>query len=72
MGNDLFCRDADARVIATTLVADAQLKSDAIRRRLADVARELRAHAATAEAGSEHLLNLANRFERHSQAGETE
>lgn len=70
MGQDLRERQAEEQAKAAALMTDAQLKSAAIRRRLAVVAQELRAYAATAANGNETLLNLANRFERQSRAGE--
>ena len=61
---------AGERVAALALICDAQLKSEIIRRRLAVVASDLRVAAAQSDIGSEHLLNLANRFERQSRAGD--
>lgn len=68
MDKDLKTRHAEESAIAITLMAEVQIKSAAIRARLAAVARDLRNAAATAETGSEHLLNLASRFEHQSQA----
>lgn len=70
MDRDFRERQAAERAAAQALVTDAQLKSEAIRQRLAVVARDLRAAAATAGAGRDNLLNLASRFERQSRAGE--
>lgn len=71
MLEDLKKREAEEREKARSLVLRAQIKSNAIRARLADVARDLRVAAASADAGSEHLLSLANRFERQSRAGDS-
>ena len=70
MSTDRNERQAVERVAAFALVCEAQLKSESIRRRLAVVAGDLRIAAAQSEIGSEHLLNLANRFERQSRAGD--
>jgi len=63
-------RQTAEKAAAQALMTDAQLKSEAIRQRLAVVARDLRAAATTAGAGRDSLLDLASRFERQSKAGE--
>lgn len=70
MGTDIKERQLAECQAVQALMTDAQLKSEAIRKRLADVARDLRAAAEGAGPGSENLLNLASRFERQSQAGD--
>ncbi|GAA0527767.1 hypothetical protein FHS83_002223 [Rhizomicrobium palustre] len=70
MGKDFRERQAEEDRAAQALITDAQLKSQAIRKRLADVARDLRAAAEQAGTRSENLLNLASRFERQSQSGD--
>ena len=71
MDTDLIERQAADGAMAQALTNNAQLKSEAIRKRLAAVAQDLRAAAALAGADSESLLNLAIRFEQHSKLGET-
>jgi len=70
MGNNFKERHAAERVASLSLMCEAQLKSEAIRRRLAAVANDLRVAAAESGIGREHLLNLASRFERQSRAGD--
>ncbi|MDR3527478.1 MAG: hypothetical protein P4L57_09370 [Rhizomicrobium sp.] len=70
MGNKYTERQAAERVTALSLMGEAQLKSEAIRNRLAAVANDLRVAAAESGIGREHLLNLASRFERQSRAGD--
>jgi len=70
MATDRNERQAAERVAALALMCEAQLKSEIIRRRLAVVAGDLRVAAAQSDLGGEHLLNLANRFERQSRAGD--
>ena len=70
MGNNYKERQAAERVTSLSLMCEAQLKSEVIRSRLAAVANDLRAAAAESDVGSEHLLNLASRFERQSRAGD--
>jgi hypothetical protein len=55
---------------AHNLVERASTRSDVIRKRLADVAVELRQIAATAGNGREDLLNLARKFEQGSLPGD--
>jgi hypothetical protein len=70
MSRDYHEWQAAERVEALALKYSLQLKSAAIRRRLADVAGDLRVAAAMSGTGSEHLLTLASRFERQSRAGD--
>ncbi len=70
MGNKYTERQSTERVVSLSLLCEAQLKSDAIRQRLAAVANDLRVAAAESEIGSDHLLSLASRFERQSRAGD--
>ncbi len=53
------------------LVAHANETNSAIRRRLAAVANDLRVAARSADNG-ENLLQLAQKFEQHARAGETQ
>jgi len=70
MGSDHKQQQAGERVAALALMCETQRKSESIRHRLAVVAGDLRAAAALSDIGGEHLLTLANRFERQSRAGD--
>jgi hypothetical protein len=71
MDKDFTEQQAAERVSALALMCEVQLKSEAIRRRLAAVANDLRIAAAESDIGSEHLLTLASRFERQSRSGDS-
>jgi len=58
------------RAVAQYLVDYASMRSIHIRQRLAAVAEELRYAAATAGSASDGLLELASKFEQHSQPGD--
>jgi hypothetical protein len=60
-----------SRDAALVLMAPDSDISTIIRRRLADVADELRQVAGSAGSASENLLQIANRFEQHAKAGDT-
>jgi hypothetical protein len=58
----------EERAVENALILQASETSSAIRRRLADVADELRRTALST--GSENLLQLAIKFEKHARAGD--
>ncbi len=58
----------EERAVENALILQASETSCAIRRRLADVADELRRTAIST--GSDNLLQLALKFEKHARAGD--